>query len=88
MTSKKINKENSKMEKTIQFNPDLGNIAMSAFIIEKVHRCEDCPFRQLAMKRPQSVFARLHAWHATWWPGWKAHQARACAFRARAKAQA
>jgi hypothetical protein len=42
----------------------------------------------LAMKRPRSIFARLHAWHTTWWPGWKAHQARACAFRTMAKTQA
>ncbi len=35
------------MENTIKFNPDLGNIAMSAFIIEKIHHCEDCPIRQI-----------------------------------------
>lgn len=76
------------MENTIKFNPGLGNIARSAYIIEKIHRCEDCPIRRLAMKRPRSIFARLHAWHTTWWPGWKAHQARACAFRTMAKTQA
>jgi hypothetical protein len=76
------------MENTRQFNPDLGTIAWSAVLIEKVHRCEDCPIRRLAMKRPRSIFARLHAWHTTWWPGWKAHQARACAFAARAIIQA
>ena len=54
------------METTIKFNPDLGNIAMSAFLIEKVHRCADCPIRKLGMKRPHSMFARLHAWHTTW----------------------
>ncbi len=41
------------METTIKFNPDLGNIAMSAFIIEKIHRCADCPIRQMAIKQPQ-----------------------------------
>ena len=76
------------MDNTIKFNPDLGNIARSAYIIEKIHRCADCPIRRLAMKRPRSIFARLHAWHTTWWPGWKAHQARACAFRSMAKTQA
>ena len=76
------------MENTRYLNPDLGNIALSAFLIEKVHRCEDCPIRQMAMKHPHSIFARLHAWHTTWWPGWKAHQARACAFAAEARAQA
>lgn len=76
------------MENTRQFNPDLGTIGRSAFIIEKVHNCADCPIRKLAMKRPQSIFARLHNWHRTWWPGWKAHQARACAFAAKAGTQA
>lgn len=76
------------MENRIKFSPDLGNIAKSAYIIEKIHRCADCPIRKMAMKRPRSIFARLHAWHTTWWPGWKAHQARACAFRKTAKTQA
>ena len=75
------------MENTKQFNPDPGTIARSAFFIEKVHRCADCPIRRMAIKRPQSVFARLHSWHKTWWPGWKAHQTRACALGARAKTQ-
>ena len=35
------------MENKIEFNPDLGTIAMSAFIIEKVHSCADCPIRKL-----------------------------------------
>ena len=76
------------MENTSQFNPNLGNIAMSAFIIEKFHKCADCPIRQLAIKQPQSIFARIHSWHKTWWPGWKAHQARTCVYAARAGAQA
>ncbi len=76
------------METIGQFNPDLGNLAWSAFFIEKVHRCEDCPIRHQAMKQPHSVFARIHAWHTTWWPGWKAHQARQCAYRAAARTQA
>ncbi len=74
------------MEITRQFNPDLGNIGWSAFVIEKVHRCEDCPIRHMAIKQPKSVFARLHMWHKTWWPGWKAHQARTCAYAAKAGA--
>jgi hypothetical protein len=76
------------METTIKFNPDLGNIALSALIIEKFHRCADCPIRKMAMKQPHSIFARLHAWHAAWWPAWKAHQARTCAYAARAGAHA
>ena len=76
------------MKKTIEFNPDFGNISTGACIIEKIHNCADCPIRKMARKRPGSIFARLHAWHATWWPGWKAHQARACALSARARIQA
>ena len=76
------------MENSTKFNPDFGNIPMSACIIEKIHNCADCPIRKMAMKQPRSIFARLHAWHATWWPGWKAHQARACAVSARARIQA
>ena len=76
------------MENTRQFNPDLGSIAMSAFLIEKVHRCADCPIRKMAIKHPQSIFGKIHAWHKTWWPAWKAHQARTCAFAAKAGTQA
>ena len=72
------------MENSRQINPKLVSISKSAFLIEKVHNCADCPIRKMAMKRPHSIFARLHAWHATWWPGWKAHQARTCAFATRA----
>jgi hypothetical protein len=68
------------MDNTQQLNPDLGTIAWSAFFIEKVHRCADCPIRRLGTKHPQSVFARIHSWHKTWWPGWMAHQAKTCAF--------
>jgi len=73
------------MENKRQFNPDLGTLARSALFIDKVHRCTDCPIRKLAIKRPQSIFARLHTWHKNWWPGWKAHQARTCAFAASEK---
>ena len=76
------------MENTRQFNPDLGDIAWGAIFIDKVHSCTDCPIRQLAIKRPQSIFARLHMWHKTWWPGWKAHRARACAYSTMVKTQA
>ena len=74
------------MENTQRFNTNLATIPKSASFIEKVHRCADCPIRQLAIKQPKSIFARLHIWHKTWWPGWKAHQARACAFAVGAKA--
>jgi hypothetical protein len=76
------------MENTNQFKPDLGTIARSAFVIDKVHNCADCPIRRLAAKRPQSIFARLHTWHKTWWPGWQVHQARTCAYSASLKNKA
>jgi hypothetical protein len=71
-----------------QFNPALGNISKAAVIIDKFHRCTDCPIRELAIKQPRSLFARIHRWHKTWWPGWKAHEARACAYAEGIKAQA
>jgi hypothetical protein len=76
------------METTSQFNPNLGSIPTSAFIIEKVHRCADCPIRKMAIKHTQSIFARIHRWHKTWWPGWKAHEARTCTFAASVGARA
>ena len=41
----------------------------------KLHKCADCPIRCQASRKPGSLFARLHRWHATWWPGWKLYQA-------------
>jgi hypothetical protein len=73
------------MENKKLFNPDLGTMAC---VIEKVHNCADCPIRRLAIEQPQSAFARIHTWHAAWWPGWKAHQARACAISDSAQTQA
>ena len=66
------------MENTNQLNSGFRTIPRSALVIEKVHSCADCPIRKLAIKQPRSIFARLHTWHRTWWPGWKAHQARTC----------
>jgi hypothetical protein len=43
--------------------------------MEKLHRCADCPIRCRAVANPRSLFARIHRWHAIWWPGWKAYQA-------------
>jgi len=71
------------MENALRFNPNQVTIPRSAYFIEKVHRCAECPIRQMAVKHPHSVFARMHAWHKNWWPGWKAHQARMCACNAR-----
>jgi hypothetical protein len=41
----------------------------------KLHACADCPIRCRAAAKPQSLFARIHRWHKTWWPGWKMYQA-------------
>jgi hypothetical protein len=43
--------------------------------IMKLHRCAHCPIRCRAAAKPRSIFARLHRWHTTWWPGWKIYQA-------------
>jgi hypothetical protein len=72
------------MENTQKFNTFTASVPRSAFLIEKVHRCEECPIRRMAIKRPRSFFARLHAWHKKWWPGWQARQARICAFNSKA----
>jgi hypothetical protein len=44
--------------------------------LSRLHRCTDCPIRCQAVKHPLSVFARIHRWHHTWWPGWKLYQRR------------
>ncbi len=36
--------------------------------------CENCPIRQRAEKRPNSLIARIWKWHTGWCPGWKAYQ--------------
>jgi len=40
----------------------------------KLHRCADCSIRCRAVAKPHSLFARIHRWHKTWWPGWKIYQ--------------
>jgi hypothetical protein len=82
----KNKKEISKMENIRKLNPNFEAITKSAILIDKVHSCADCPIRRMAMERPHSIFARLHIWHKKWWPGWKAHQARTCAYAAKARA--
>lgn len=42
--------------------------------IMKLHRCADCPIRCKATEKQHSLFARIHRWHMTWWPGWKIYQ--------------
>jgi hypothetical protein len=43
--------------------------------IMKLHTCADCSIRCRAQAKPGSLLARLHRWHARWWPGWKIYQA-------------
>lgn len=76
------------MENTRQFNPDLGSIGRTAKTIDKIHPCTNCPMRLMAIQQPKSVFAGIHNWHKTWWPGWKAHQAREAACSGMSKAHA
>jgi hypothetical protein len=54
--------------------------------IEKVHRRADCSIRCRAVAKPHSLFARIHRWHMTWWPGWKIYQTRLRARSAKATA--
>jgi hypothetical protein len=67
------------METICQYKQNAREITQTAIIIEKIHNCKDCPIRKIAIKQPQSIFAKLHAWHKNWWPGWTAHQVRAAA---------
>jgi hypothetical protein len=43
--------------------------------VMKLHKCANCSIRCKASRKPRSLFARIHRWHATWWPGWKLYQA-------------
>ena len=40
----------------------------------KLHKCADSPIRRQAARKLGSLFARIHRWHATWWPGWRLFQ--------------
>jgi|PlaIllAssembly_1097288.scaffolds.fasta_scaffold1678595_1 hypothetical protein len=66
------------MENTRQIMIDSEPIPPGAVFIERLHNCADCPIRKMAAAHPKSVFARIHGWHKTWWPAWKAHQIRTC----------
>ena len=56
--------------------------------VNRLHRCEDCSIRCKAVAKPRSLFARIHRWHKTWWPGWKAYQTELRARGVRATARA
>ena len=43
--------------------------------IMKLHPCSNCSIRCMAAEKPHSLFARIHRWHMTWWPGWNIYQA-------------
>lgn len=36
--------------------------------------CEECKWRALAQRRPDSLLARLWRWHTGWCPGWRRYQ--------------
>jgi hypothetical protein len=36
-------------------------------------KCDTCPMRQRAEKKPRSLIAWFWRWHTTWCPGWKAY---------------
>ena len=76
------------MENIKKSNQNHEALPSSALFLDKIHSCTDCPIRKAAIKQPKSIFAKIHAWHMTWWPGYKAHQARTCAFAARAGSKA
>ncbi len=52
--------------------------------LKKLHKCANCAIRCRASRKPRSLFARVHRWHATWWPGWKLYQAELAGPRAKA----
>jgi hypothetical protein len=62
------------METNCPYQQNARGITQAEIIIEKIHNCKDCPIRKIAVKQPQSLFAKVHNWHKTWWPGWKAYQ--------------
>jgi hypothetical protein len=41
----------------------------------KLHKCDHCFIRCRGAAKPNSLFARFHRWHMTWWPGWRIYQA-------------
>ena len=43
--------------------------------IMSLHPCAHCAIRCKGEAKPHSLFARIHRWHHTWWPGWKIYQA-------------
>lgn len=41
---------------------------------DSVPKCDHCPIRRRAERRPGSLLARLWRWHTGWCPGWKKYQ--------------
>ncbi len=70
---------------------ETGTSEKESEIVERImrlHRCEDCPIRCAAVKKPRSIFGRIHRWHRTWWPGYKIYQREQQARAARATGRA
>ncbi len=70
---------------------ETGTSEKESEIVERImslHRCEDCPIRCAAVKKPRSIFGRIHRWHRTWWPGYKIYRREQQARAARATGRA
>lgn len=48
--------------------------------------CANCPMLRRAKAKPRSISARIHRWHASWYPGWKAFQAAQRAYKEQLRA--
>ena len=71
------------MESTSQVNRNFELVES----IMKLHPCAHCQIRCQAVAKPRSLFARIHRWHRTWWPGWKIYTAELHAPAAKATAR-
>jgi len=78
-----------RVERQVKTNSDFQKIRRHKMIesLMKLHKCSTCSIRCQASRKPKSLFARIHRWHATWWPGWKTYQAELCAQRAKGAAR-
>jgi hypothetical protein len=72
-------------ERKIKTNSDFQKIRRNKMIesLMSLHKCSTCSIRCQASRKPKSLFARIHRWHAAWWPGWKMYQAELSAQRAK-----
>lgn len=38
-----------------------------------MNNCENCRFRAIYDRNPQSIFGKIWKWHTGWCPGWKSY---------------